>query len=76
MYMEQRNMSELIETNFNIETGQTTQRPLTKSEIDELTARQLIINAEVAQAELNRKAKEDIFIKLGITADEAKILLS
>ena len=69
-------MSELIETNFNIETGQTTQRTLTKSEIDELTARQLIINAEVAQAELNRKAKEDIFIKLGITADEAKILLS
>lgn len=69
-------MSDLIETNFNIETGETTQRVLTKKEVDELATRQAIIEADLAEAELAKKAKEQILVKLGITEAEAQLLLS
>lgn len=76
MYTEQHKMSDLFETNFNIETGETTQRVLTKKEVDELASRQAVIDAEIAQAQLAKKAKEEILVKLGITEAEAQLLLS
>ena len=68
-------MSHLI-TVTNCETGQTTQREMNDDELAQYTT----IKAEQAkQAEAAEQAATDkaaLLAKLGITADEAKLLLS
>ena len=68
-------MSELI-TEVNCETGEVIERPRTDKEQQSIDA----IRAK-AQAELQAKAEAEegkaaLLAKLGITADEAKLLLS
>jgi hypothetical protein len=64
----------------NVETGEIKQIDLTAGEIKEIEKLQkeneLILIAEKAEAEAKETAKADLLVKLGITADEAKLLLS
>ena len=64
----------------NCETGIVTERPLTAAEIaaNEAAAAQAAADRVSAQAEAEAKAqaKADLLAKLGITADEAALLLS
>jgi hypothetical protein len=64
------------ETIHNVETGETIEVVYNKSQIAEIEAN--IIKAEIeAQKELKKAAaKSALLAKLGITADEAKLLLS
>lgn len=70
----------MFKTTHNLQTGETTQEPLTQSEIDVLLANR--IEQEKINVEIEKKAKSDklakdaLLAKLGITAEEAKLLLS
>ena len=69
-------MTTYKEVIFNIETGETTERPFTKEEIAQVEANAAIDAAE-AEVEAQKAAdKAALLAKLGITADEAKLLLS
>lgn len=72
-------MSNYFETITNVETGETTTREYTKAEIEEFKKREAEFLAEYAkiQAEEAEKnlAREAILNKLGLTAEEAAILL-
>lgn len=76
MYMEEHNMK-ITEKTFNVETGEESiiEREETKSE-KEL---RLKLDAEFAAAQAEIKAKEDarkaLLERLGITAEEAALLL-
>jgi len=61
---------------INCETGEEVSREPTKAEKDEAKARQEIVAAREAEAEAKATAKADLLAKLGITAEEAKLLLS
>jgi hypothetical protein len=69
-------MSEYLITEVNCETGKVTERKMTADETKQRAADDAIYAKykadEVAQAE----AKTALLAKLGITADEAKLLLS
>ena len=68
----------------NVETGEITQIDLTSEEIADIEAIQAKSQAEQAEANATRQAeadaaaaaKEALLNKLGITAEEAKLLLS
>jgi len=64
---------------INCETGEVIERPLTADEIkaNEAAAAQAEADRLAAQAEADAKAaaKADLLAKLGITADEAALLL-
>jgi len=64
----------------NCETGEVIERPLTADEIaaNEAVAAQAEADRLAAQAEAETKAqaKADLLAKLGITAEEAKLLLA
>jgi hypothetical protein len=68
-------MSKIIGTFHNVETGEIIERELTA---EELAERQTVLDSEVerkadeAQRDSDREA---LLAKLGITADEAKLLL-
>jgi hypothetical protein len=51
-------------------------RDATPEEIAEIEARQVAALARQAEAEAKATAKEELLAKLGITAEEAKLLLS
>ena len=69
-------MTTYKEVTFNIETGETTERPFTKEEIAQMEANAAKEKAE-AEVEAQKSAdKAALLAKLGITADEAKMLLS
>ena len=65
---------------INCETGEVIERPLTADEIaaNEAAAAQAEADrlAAEAEAEAKAQAKADLLAKLGITADEAKLLLA
>ena len=61
---------------INCETGEEVLREATKAEKDEAQARQEIVTAREAEAEAKATAKADLLAKLGITAEEAVLLLS
>ena len=65
---------------INCETGEQTVIELTDAEIAELEAAAAKAEADRVAAEAEAAAKEaakaDLLAKLGITADEAKLLLS
>ena len=67
-------MNKIIE--HNLATGEVTERQMTKAEADQLKAdqaeAQLVIEAEATKA----AERAALLAKLGITNDEAKLLLS
>ena len=65
-------MSKLI---INCETGEETVRELNKAEKDQQKIDEAQIAVEQAEAEAKATAKAALLEKLGITADEAKLLL-
>jgi hypothetical protein len=67
-------MSKVIE--HNVGTGEVTQRDMTKAELDQLQAAQKELEA-LREAEAIKAAEKTALLhKLGITADEAALLLS
>jgi len=73
-------MTEYKEVIFNVETGETIERPFTKEEIEsvkaEIAAAETKAALEMAQMAKNEAAKNALLEKLGITKDEAALLLS
>ena len=59
----------------NTETGEETIRPYTEAEIAEVEQAKAEAAAEVAAAAAKEAARQALLDKLGITADEAKLLL-
>lgn len=66
-------MSKLI---VNCETGETVKRELNKAEKDQQKIDEVEILAIKAEAETKATAKAALLNKLGITAEEARLLLS
>jgi ribosomal protein L17 len=66
-------MTKLI---VNVETGETTERTLNKAENDQQKIDEQIVLAKEAEAEAKATARAAILDRLGLTADEAAILLS
>jgi hypothetical protein len=70
----------MIRTEHNVETGEIIQIELTAKEIKEIEAMQEISLTKSLERQLEEKtkaiAKADLLAKLGITAEEAKLLLS
>ena len=70
----------MFKTIHNIETNEITQEPITQEEIDVMLVNRA--ESEKFQEELNEKikvinaAKAALLTKLGITAEEATLLLS
>ena len=65
-------MSKLI---VNCETGEETLRELTKTEKDQQKVDEANIAAQKVEAETKAIAKQAIADRLGLTADELKLLL-
>ena len=65
-----------IERIINVETGETTERPYTAEEIAEVEAKQIELAKLAANEAKAAAAKAAILEKLGITEEEAKLLLS
>lgn len=68
----------IIDTNFDILTGETTttERDETAAEAKERQERAAELAAQQAEAEAKATEKAALLAKLGITEDEAKLLLS
>ena len=66
-------MSKLI---VNCETGETLERELNKAEKDQQKIDEALVTSQQAEAEAKAIAKEKLLSKLGITAEEARLLLS
>lgn len=66
-------MTDFIIREHNIETGKVTDRAMTAEEIAELEKTQAELQAKIAA---EGTAKAAILKKLGITAEEARLLLS
>lgn len=59
----------------NCETGEEILRDATKAEKDEAKARQEIVAVREAEEAAKAAQRQDILDRLGLTADEAKLLL-
>jgi recombinational DNA repair ATPase RecF len=68
-------MTNYYEAIYNISTGETTTRPYTDDEIAAVEAAKAAAKAEIAKAAAKEAARQVLLDKLGITADEAKLLL-
>ena len=68
----------IIEKDFNIQTGEetVTERDETAQEQAEREAAEAKFTAQQAEAESKATAKTALLSKLGITAEEARLLLS
>jgi hypothetical protein len=60
----------------NCETGETTQRELNKAEIDEQKIAEANWEKKQAEGKAKATARSALLSKLGITAEEAQLLLS
>jgi hypothetical protein len=60
---------------INCETGEEIIREATKAEKDEAKARQEIVAAREAEAEARAATRAALLTRLGITEEEARILL-
>ena len=69
-------MTNPIITIHNVETGEIEIREMNAEELAQLEADQLAQEAQKAEAEAKAIAKAALLEKLGITEDEAKLLLS
>ena len=63
-------------TDHNVETGEVKERDATNDEIEQFVKDQADFKAKLQEAETKAQAKAALLAKLGITADEAKLLLS
>jgi DNA-binding Xre family transcriptional regulator len=61
---------------FNCELGEIVVRELSKKEIDQIAIDKANAKTELAEAEAKAQAKAALLDRLGITEDEAKLLLS
>jgi hypothetical protein len=68
-------MSKYVEKIVNIETGDETMRPYTDEEVAAAEAIQIELEAKEAEAAAKLAARKAVLDKLGITANEAKLLL-
>jgi hypothetical protein len=66
-------MSKLI---VNVSTGEETLRELNKAEIDQQKIDEATTKTAKAEAEARATAKAALLTQLGITAEQAKLLLS
>jgi hypothetical protein len=60
----------------NVETGEITEREATAQEIAQQEIDEANYKARQAEAETKAQAKAELLERLGITADEAKLLLA
>lgn len=60
----------------NVETGEVIERDMTKDEIAQHEADAAAIQAKQDKAEADAIAKAALLVKLGITAEEAALLLA
>lgn len=67
---------DFTETIINLETGETTVRDFTKTEIDAIKAERAELLAKAEQDAQKAIDKAALLEQLGITADQAKLLLS
>jgi len=65
-----------MKTIVNCETGEVVQRELNKAEKDQQKIDEVEVAARKAEAEAKSTAKAALLSKLGISEDEAKLLLS
>ncbi len=65
-------MSKLI---VNVETGETVERELNKTEKDQQKIDESNFIAKQAEAEAKEAARQAILDRLGLSSDEAKLLL-
>ena len=61
---------------YNCETNEETVRDATTAEITQMAKDKAEAEAKLAEAEAKATAKAALLIKLGITAEEAQLLLS
>ena len=61
---------------FNCELGEIITRELTEQEIAQIELDQANVEIELAERQAKATAKAALLDRLGITADEAKLLLS
>jgi hypothetical protein len=61
---------------FNCELGEIVTRELTDKEIEQIAIDEANAKTELAEAEAKAQAKAELLERLGITADEAKLLLA
>jgi hypothetical protein len=59
----------------NIETDEVVEREMTAAELKDYEASCAQAEAEKAELEAKMQAKADLLVRLGITEDEAKLLL-
>jgi hypothetical protein len=69
-------MEKLTKVIHNVETGEVTQREFNSDELAQFQTDQAGAQAKAAEAEAKATAKAALLDRLGITADEAKLLLS
>jgi hypothetical protein len=60
---------------INVETGEVIERELNAEELAQQEIDEAEFNAKLAEIDARAQAKADLLAKLGITADEAKLLL-
>ena len=60
----------------NVSTGEITQRELNAAELAQNELDKLEADARKAEAQATAEAKAELLERLGITADEAKLLLA
>jgi hypothetical protein len=61
---------------YNVETQETQELPLSESEVKELAAEDKLLQVKLDALTKTATDKAALLAKLGITADEAKLLLS
>jgi hypothetical protein len=66
-------MTKLI---INCETNEITERELTTAELKQQEKDEKLVNARLAEIQAKAEAKAALLVKLGITEDEAKLLLA
>jgi hypothetical protein len=71
-------MTKIIERTFDLETGKTVdaERNMTAEEIVQAEAAQALAAQRQASREANEVARQAVLTKLGLSAEEAKLLLA
>jgi len=76
MYMEYHKMKKPQIKEYNCETQEEIIRDATSAEIAQMEIDKAEVNAKQAEAEAKATAKAALLTQLGITAEQAKLLLS
>jgi hypothetical protein len=69
-------MSRPITVNYDLATGETTEREMNDTEYKDYLDQCVKIDQAKAEAEVRATQKAALFARLGITAEEAQLLLS